>query len=420
MSLAMNLSRLWAAIGKETKIILRDREALLILFAMPLAFVLIMSLAMQDAFKAEGGATFPVVINDLDGGRIGKAVVEALSDSSFFEVETVRAPEQIDDDKIKDYFAEGRYKFAIIIPPDTTEGAKERLKSQFSFSEKGENEEVSLRLFSDPTLRSDHGRLVATILNRILQGLESQMLLEQIAGAMGGAKTDEGGAEKGRVFAEIIPGASGANEEPLPTSVQQSVPAYSLFAMFFVVIPLSGTFIRERQEGSFLRLQSMPVSPWIHMIGKVVPFFIINQIQIILMFLVGIYVIPLFGGDSLTLGDSYLGIAMITVSASIAAIGFGLLVAVFSKTTEQATTFGGISVIIFSALGGIMVPKFLMPDFMQQLANISPLSWGLESFFDLFVRKGGVGDILQEFFMLLLFGFICTSIAVWRYHRAVR
>ncbi|MBE9504213.1 MAG: ABC transporter permease, partial [Proteobacteria bacterium] len=211
-----------------------------------------------------------------------------------------------------------------------------------------------------------------------------------------------------------------ANEEPLPTSVQQSVPAYSLFAMFFVVIPLSGTFIRERQEGSFLRLQSMPVSPWIHMIGKVVPFFIINQIQIILMFLVGIYVIPLFGGDSLTLGDSYLGIAMITVSASIAAIGFGLLVAVFSKTTEQATTFGGISVIIFSALGGIMVPKFLMPDFMQQLANISPLSWGLESFFDLFVRKGGVGDILQEFFMLLLFGFICTSIAVWRYHRVVR
>ena len=164
----------------------------------------------------------------------------------------------------------------------------------------------------------------------------------------------------------------------------------------------------------------MPVSPWIHMIGKVVPFFIINQIQIILMFLVGIYLIPLFGGDSLTLGNSYAGIAMITVSASVAAIGFGLLVAVFSKTTEQATTFGGISVIIFSALGGIMVPKFLMPDFMQQVADISPLSWGLESFFDLFVRNGGIEDILQEFFMLLFFGLICTSIAVWRYHRAVR
>ena len=69
----------------------------------------------------------------------------------------------------------------------------------------------------------------------------------------------------------------------------------------------------------------------------------------------------------------------------------------------RSTTIAGVLNIIFGALGGIMVPKFVMPGFMQNLANLSPMSWGLEGFLDIFLRGGGVSDVLPE--SLSLFGF---------------
>lgn len=61
---------------------------------------------------------------------------------------------------------------------------------------------------------------------------------------------------------------------------------------------------------------------------------------------------------------------------SVSAICFALLIANVSKTTEEATSIGGVLNIIFAALGGIMVPKFVMPEFMQNITSYSPMSWG--------------------------------------------
>lgn len=158
----------------------------------------------------------------------------------------------------------------------------------------------------------------------------------------------------------------------------------------------------------------MNVPPWLIMTGKIVPYFIINQAQIILMLLVGRYIVPLLGGDVLEIGNSPESIAMLTFTASIAAIGWGLLVAAFCKTSEQATVLGGTSVIIFGAIGGIMVPKFIMPSIMQKLSILSPMSWGLEGFLDIFVRNGGLHDALPKCITLLTFGIVCLMVAAWR------
>jgi ABC-2 type transport system permease protein len=131
--------------------------------------------------------------------------------------------------------------------------------------------------------------------------------------------------------------------------------------MFFIVIPLSVAFIKERQQGSLVRIMSMPVPAWAIVMGKAIPFFFINQAQLILMLLVGMYIVPLLGGDSLVIGNSPGALAVLACGASIAAVSYGLMVSTFCKTVEQATTFGGTSSIIFGALGGVMVPTFEMP-----------------------------------------------------------
>jgi ABC-2 type transport system permease protein len=195
----------------------------------------------------------------------------------------------------------------------------------------------------------------------------------------------------------------------VPTSVQQSVPAWLVFSMFFVVIPISNTFIAERNYGTLLRLQSMNISTGLLLAGKLLPFFIVNLIQVVLMILVGVYVVPLFGGDALTMGDSFSGLLLITTAVSFCSISFALLVASVAKTTEHATTIGGVFNIIFGAMGGIMIPKFVMPEFMQTLAVLSPMSWGLDGFLDIFLRNGNILDVMKESLLLFLIGFVMLS-----------
>jgi ABC-2 type transport system permease protein len=192
----------------------------------------------------------------------------------------------------------------------------------------------------------------------------------------------------------------------VPTSVQQSVPAWLVFSMFFVVIPISNTFIAERNYGTLLRLQSMNISTGLLLAGKLLPFFIVNLIQVVLMILVGIYVVPLAGGDELTMGDSYGGLLLITTAVSFCSISFALLVASVAKTTEHATTIGGVFNIILGALGGIMIPKFVMPDFMQTLSVLSPMSWGLDGFLDIFLRNGNILDVMRESLLLFSIGLV--------------
>jgi ABC-2 type transport system permease protein len=127
--------------------------------------------------------------------------------------------------------------------------------------------------------------------------------------------------------------------------------------------------------------------------------------------------VPLLGGDQLALGNSLPGLAMICSALSIAALGYAMLIAVVARTTEQATTLGGAGNIILAAIGGIMVPSFVMPAFMQELTRISPMSWGLEGFLDIFLRGGGVAQVWPEALALVLLGLVCLSTALLLHRR---
>jgi len=212
------MHRLLASVCKETKIILRDREALFLLFAMPLAFVLIMSLAMRDAFKEKGegilfamplafvlimslamrdafkeqgeGIIFPVIIVDMDKNKVGRSVISAFSVIRHFKVDSAASSGRTDEAAIKNDIAYGNHRFAIIIPPGTTGQAVRRAQEQMGFAEGNQTEAVPIRLLSDPTMQGIHRSLVISSLNRILQGIEAKVLMEQLAGLAEGSQQD--------------------------------------------------------------------------------------------------------------------------------------------------------------------------------------------------------------------------------------
>jgi ABC-2 type transport system permease protein len=421
------LRQLLAAIAKETRLIVRDWQALIVLFLMPMAFVTIMSLALRDVFTERAGATFNVLIVNQDGKLVGDKLSEVFTKDRHFRAVLATAPLP-DATQVETQVTAGQYKFALLIPARATEQARRRALEKISTVSRvsGHTASVGVRLLSDPTLGADHRSMVVAFTNGALRAIESRIIAERIAEL---ARTPYGSAVSApatlaapELFREVGDEleTGGARKTPNPTSVQLNAPGWSLLAMFFLAIPLSVTLIRERAQGSLSRLQSMPVPTWVLFGGKIAPYLVINQIQLALILAVGVWGLPLLGGDRLTLGNAPEAIALLSVSASLAAIGFSLLIATFARTPEQATTFSATTVLILAALGGIMVPKIVMPPAMQQLAELSPLSWGLDGFLDIFIRGGGVREVLPEAGRLAGFGVACFALAIVRFNRRLR
>lgn len=412
------LRKLWISAAKELRVILRDREGLAILFIMPVGFVIIMSLALQDFFRQGATPQFSLVVLDGDQGDLATAIGYGAAALPYFRVDH-RTPDNyaVAESSLRDEVINGKARFALLLPPGLTRRHDAVVAGAQAQASKPAPPKagVELSLIADPTLRSDHLILARTALDSLVAAIDLQRINALAAGTAFDPSTFRDGQKRQGVLRIASTQTAAAQRQPLPSATQQNVPAYSLLAIFLLVVPLSGTFIKEREQGSLMRLESMPVASGVVVGGKVLPYLAINLLQIALCFAVGLYVLPLLGGEALQFGHSYAGIVVLSLAASLAAIGFGLVVALFARTTEQATAFGATAILLLAALGGIMVPKMLMPSTLQAVAAWSPLGWALDGFLDLFVRDADLAAVLPRAGYLLAFALVCFTIAMWRY-----
>jgi ABC-2 type transport system permease protein len=195
-----------------------------------------------------------------------------------------------------------------------------------------------------------------------------------------------------------------------PSVIQNNVPAFTLFAMFFIIIPLSGSIIIERNEGAFNRLRTLPVNMLTVLSGKITIYLAVCILQFLLLLLIGMKFFPLLGLPGLVLGSHSFALVVAAIASSLAAIGFGLLIGTIARTHGQAAMFGSVMVVILSILGGVFIPVYLMPDAMKLISNISPIRWGIDTFLFIFVRQGDTAAILTE--VIKLTGFFAIALAV--------
>ncbi len=170
--------------------------------------------------------------------------------------------------------------------------------------------------------------------------------------------------------------------------------------------------VKEKTQGTFVRLRTNPVSYATVLAGKTIVYVAICQVQFAIMLLLGVYLFPVMGLPKLDVSGKLPLLFVVSIFAGLAAVGLGLLLGTLAKTQEQSAPFGATLVVILAALGGVWVPVFAMPKFMQLLSNISPMNWGLNAFYDVFLRNAGFVDIIPEISLLLLFFVLTTLIAI--------
>lgn len=371
---------------KEFILVLRDKHSLAALFIMPFIFILIMSMALKDTLNSQR-ALLSYEIIDLDNSPDSRTLQDLVATTSF-----LYKPAKDDNQDIH---------LILTIP----EGFSTSLLQK-------EVASPLLQLSAAPDVKQEMVLIFQTKLGADIMRLRLMQIQKKIAPFLPDTAPqldlDTFNSEE---LLQI--NYRGMQNNVKPTSTQQSVPSWIVFGMFFVIIPMSTIFINERKQNTLMRMASMNISVPALFTGKIAPYIVINQLQVLLMIGAGVYIVPLLGGDALTPGNSIVGLAMVSLSLSIAAIGTSVLIAVLADTVEQATTVGGLMNILFGAIGGVMVPKFYMPQSMQTFANISPMSWGLEGFLDIFLRGYGVQEVLPESLALSGFGMALLFLAAF-------
>lgn len=409
---------------KELTLLSRDVHALMVLFVMPAAFILIMSLSLQDKFQEQQTSQLNVGLVYQTPEDSAHVLGARFAELDGFNIEIIEGPQA--DRKRLNALAEEQSLVAVIVLPS----------GFFNYydAEQIPPKSERIHLLFAPTAPATIHNLLFSAVSRLTAEHQVERLLASYL------DTEEEIAQEkatffgnnfftqGNLYAEqdsktdALAASESENESStevrLPSSVEQTVPAWLIFAMFFVVIPLSSTFIQERQQGTLQRLRTLPVSKTSLLLGKLLPYIGINVVQMILMFLVGILVLPLLGGQGITLHSNAWLLFPFSIVTSFAAVSFALMVASIVKTSEQATTIGGVSNLILAALGGIMVPTFVMPEMMQTVAGYSPMNWGLEGYLDIILRQADWLAILPEFTKLLVFGIVVFLLALCFFRRA--
>jgi ABC-2 type transport system permease protein len=426
-----------ATFYKELLLLLRDRGGLALLFFMPMVLVLVVSLVQNNILKATGEGSLQVLLVDNDRGEFGRRIDEMLRATGAVQVIDRHNGRAFTVAEARRLVADGRYQFCLVIPEGTSEAVRKGAGIQarkafgadqaFTVGPEADPAPVELGIYFDPTVQGVFRSVLSNALQRVVLALE----IEEKARMLGEVFPEEIESKLGPGMGlRALPGADGPKvsfrwqDQPLvavkeriaageavayPDAVQQNVPAWTLFGMFFIVVPLSGSLIRERQEGTLQRLLTLPVSVLTLLGGKLAAYVLIALVQAGLMLLVGKLVLPLFGTPVLTLGDDPLALLLLVLACALAATGYGVLVGTLVRSYEQASMFGPVSVVVAAALGGIMVPAYVMPKAMQVVSAWSPLAWGLNGFHELFVRHGTLREIWPNIFSLLGFFAVCLA-----------
>ncbi len=285
-------------------------------------------------------------------------------------------------------------------------------------------------VYFDPTVSPGFRRNMLTVFRLVLLEYGVKERIKSLSEALR-AGFREAGFPVPDSMAGVVSGKTDWGTEPLihleeraasaegvlriPDAVQQNIPAWSVFGMFFVVVPLAGSLLRERCSGVWIRLLSLPVSPLTIMGGKVIAYLIICFCQFGLIVILGRFLMPLLGTSPFTIElHQALPVILIILGSSLAATGFGILLGSVCRGFEQASMLGAIAVVLAAAVGGVMVPVYAMPDFMQHISVISPLGWSLSAFHDILVRRNELSSIITEIVLLVSFfvGTVLLSVYV--------
>ena len=417
--------KLWSTILKDIRILTRDKLGLVFMFVMPIVLAVVITAVQNSTFEMLNTNTIPMLLCNRDTGDAGKQLEVAITKVGMFDLKQVTP--NVTDKQIADRMHAKDAVIAIIIPADFTQKlklkadqtAKKALKNfgmQTNPLKITDSSSIHpITLLYHPVLQESFRRSIQGALKSALQMVQNKEVLKSLYFSLNETALPDS-LEKDLMNSQVV-----INEIPvsrdgsrnIPNASQHNVPAWTVFAMFFIVISLGGSVVREKLNGSFIRLKTLPTNYLVALISKQLSYLLVTFVQAAVVFSIGIWLFPFMGLPKLNLPADITGVVIVTLICGWCAVSYAIMIGVFAKTQEQANGIGAVSIVLMAAVGGLLVPSFAMPQSFQFVMKLSPLHWCLEAYYGLFLEGGKLKDVVLNILPLLGITFIIQLITLY-------
>ena len=403
---------IWAIVGNGVRGLRRDRAALILSFILPIAFFTIFAFVFGSA-GSQGTPRVTVLVVDQDHTALSARLIDGLRNEPSLSVRTTPA-RQSGDPAPPAYTAQsaeaavrsGDAPAALIIPSGF--GA-----SPVALGPGGQHPVFTLlHDQSDPIA----AQIVAGMLQKVVMtAFPDAMATQGMAyfDAAAGGLTPEQRSNVDASLAHLRAYQQDAAQRPgaAPPSAQSAVvvsvrdvvgrnrknPMISFYAagigvmfLLFTANGAAGSLIDEAESGALDRMLSARVRMTTLLAGKLLYCALLASLQLVVMFLWGA---ALFHLD---LFSHIPGFVVMTAATSVAVASFGMLLASLSRTRQQQAAIATLLILVMSALGGSMFPRFLMPELMRQVGLFTFNAWAIDGYTKVFWRDEPISHLWPQ------------------------
>jgi ABC-2 type transport system permease protein len=432
------LNKLWAIAWKDIYVAFRDRNAMIYMFAMPLALSVIIGLAFGTSGDVEIDRVPVAVINQdqgttLPGGgtlNLGQTLQDAFVPTGDAAVDADFAViHDLTDGEIYQDAGQARKKVedgdlaAMIEIPD----------ANFSGNVLTGTEPQTIGVFYDSG-RSVGPSVVRSIVNGITNGMNTVILAQRVGpayleklGAERGQDQAAVGQAVGRLSAESMAVAQSApirleqvdltGDTRTFDALQYFAPSMAILFMTFAMATGGTGILNESRRWTLQRIVTTPTPRWLFMGGKLFGTYLTGVVQMIILVLSTTLVARMMGRETAVWGHNLPGLALMILVVVFTGTSLGLVIAALSKTPEQASSYSSIALFVLGMLGGSFIPIENLPDAISWLPRLTLNYWGIDGFFNLATEDASIGSLGTNVLALIVMGVVFFVLSLWRFSR---
>lgn len=349
------MKQLISFIQKEFHHILRDTRSMLVLIGLPIVQLLLFGFAITTEVR---NANIAILDNSKD--EVTQSIITKIESSQYFDIDQTITS----NDQIEEAFKSGRIKLSIVF--------QQNFQNELSHSNKAQ-----LQIIADAT-DPNQATTLTNYLSSIVKDYQNE--LNQQNKLPYNINT-----EMRMLYNPQLKGA------------YTSVPGVmGMILLLISAMMTSIAIVREKELGTMEILLVSPMQPWLVVISKVIPYFIISLINVATILILSVFVLGLPIEGSL-----FLLIAS-TIIYIFCALSLGILISTITQTQQAAMLISLLGLMLpVVMLSGYAFPIANMPTILQVLSNLVPAKWYIIIVKNIMIKGIGIELIWKELLILL-------------------
>jgi ABC-2 type transport system permease protein len=436
------MKRLIALIGKDFRIFMKDKAAVALTFIVPLVMIVIFGFVFGGIGK--GTSPIHIIAINQSPAPIAAKLIQALDSSKSLRVIKTYTTEDrpgvklpFTDSLAAVWVRGGKVPAALIIPPDALSDTSAGLHLILLHDPRNEIESNLLEGVLQQTIMTKTPSLFPSLLQRsalkylgpdsgsafngairnlvgkyfpIPEGNVADWLARQDTSSTL-AGTGESGA--GKFFSDLIhfERRQLVGEKIVNPMVTRSIGGWAIMFVLFTLTAAARSIIYERDHGTLHRLLSTPTTRGTILLSKFAYSWILGFVQIIVLFVASSLIF------SVDIYSNIINLLIISLLTAGASTSFGMVLASFARTEQQADALSMVLILSMSAVGGSWFPVSLMPEFIQSISRFTLTYWAVEGFLNVLWRNQTFLQLLPTMAILAGITVVLTSLSLWLFQK---